>query len=169
MKKSTILLLVASAVFSLGGCKGKEKKNDNEIVVVPDKFIVKDGLSTYFIVNAKEPQSKEVVAAQELNYFMRQATTVDIPIINEKEVKKDYHYISLGYTTQFKEACPDVDLSAIDNTLSSYYITTKGENIYIVSSDDYRGYGVLYGVYDLLNKLVDYTYYQNARLLNQNI
>ena len=164
MKKSTILLLVASAVFSLGGCKGKDKKSDNEIVVVPDKFIVKDGLSTYFIVNAREPQSKEVVAAQELNYFMRQATTVDIPIINEKEVKKDYHYISLGYTTQFKEACPDVDLSSIDNTLSSYYITTKGENIYIVSSDDYRGYGVLYGVYDLLNKLVDYTYYHDSEI-----
>ena len=165
MKKSIVLMLITSALFSLGGCKGNKKNNnEDDVTVIPDKFIVKDGLSTYFIVNAKDPQSKEVVAAQELNYFMRQATNVDIPIISEKEVKKDYHYISLGYTSQFKEACPDVDLSEIDNTLSAYYITTKGDNIYIVSSDDYRGYGVLYAVYDLLNRLVDYTYYHDSEI-----
>ena len=95
---------------------------------------------------------------------MRQATDVDIPIINDKEVKKDYHYISLGYTSQFQETFPDLDLSEIDNTLSAYYITTQGDNIYIVSSDDYRGYGVLYAVYDLLHDLIDYTYYHDSEI-----
>ena len=167
MKKNTIkMLLVTSMLFSIGACNNKKNADNNsdDVVVISDKYIVKDGLSTYFIVNAKDPQSKEVVAAQELNYFMRQSTTIDIPIISDKEVKKDYHYISLGYTSQFKENFPDLDLSSIDNTLSAYYITTKGDNIYIVSSDDYRGYGVLYGVYDLLHDLIDYTYYHDSEI-----
>ena len=165
MKKSTTILLFASALLLLGGCKNNNNNtNSDDVTVISERYIVKDGLSTYFIVNAKNPQSKEVVAAQELNYFMRQSTNVDIPIISDKEVKKDYRYISLGYTSQFKEEFPDADLSSIDNTLSAYYIATKGENIYIVSSDDYRGYGVLYAVYDLLHDLIGYTYYHDSEI-----
>ena len=77
---------------------------------------------------------------------MKQATHCVIPSITEKEVKKNYNYISLGDTTQFKAAFPDFDYSKIDGTQSAYFISTKDNNIYIVSSDDFNGYGVLYGI-----------------------
>lgn len=167
MKKKLLLVMVMTLSLSLFGCKNKEKEqpsSNNEPTIVANKFIVNEGLSNYYIVTSKKPMSKETTAAQEFAYFMKQATDVDLPIINEKETRRSYNYISLGYTKQFAEAYPDYDLSSIDNTLSSYFIGTKNDNIYIVSSDDYKGYGVLYGVYDLLHDLIDYHYYHDSEI-----
>lgn len=153
--------------LSLFGCtKHKEEtpSSEDQPVVVTNKFIVNEGLSTYYIVTPKKAMTKEVTAAQELSYFMKQSTDVELPIINEKEVRRSYNYISLGNTKQFIEAFPEYDYSSIDGTLSSYFIATKNDNIYIVSSDDYNGYGVLYGVYDLLHDLIDYHYYHDTEI-----
>ncbi len=167
MMKNKILTIVISALLiTLPGCtnKGKSSSSEEKPEIIEGHYIVENGLSTYQIVTAKNPQSKEMIAAQELNYFMMQATGVDIPLATEREVRGNDKYISLGYTSQFKNAFPNIDLSSIDNTLSAYYICTKEDNIYIVSSDDYSGYGVLYAVYDLLHDLVDYTYYHDSEI-----
>ena len=166
MKKKLFIVLIATLSLSIFSCTKSNNSSSNEEgpIVVSNKFIVEDGLSTYYVVTARKPQTQETVAAQEFNYFMKEATGVDIPLINDREVRKNYKYISLGYTKQFQEEFPDYDLSAIDNTVSAYFIATKGDNIYLVSSDDYKGYGVLYGVYDLLHDLVDYTYYHDLEI-----
>ena len=171
--KNRLYLLPIITILSLSSCN----KNNNDYYDIPeeekveyidDKFVVEEGLSTYYVVINKNPQSKEVAAAQEFTYFMKEATGVDIPIINDREVKQSYNYISLGDTNQFKEAFPNFDYSEIDNRLSSYFIATKDDSIYIVSSDDYNGYGVLYGVYDLLHDLVGYEYYHNTEIYFDN-
>ena len=171
MKNKILTLVITALLVTLPGCTNKNNKSsssDDKPEILEGHYIVEHGLSTYHIVTAKNPQTKEVVAAQELNYFMGQATGVDIPLASEKEVRGNDKFISLGNTTQFKNAFPDLDLSSIDNTLSAYFIATKDDNIYIVSSDDYHGYGVLYAIYDLLHDLVDYTYYHDTEIYYEN-
>lgn len=166
MKKKLLVVLIATLSLSLFSCtkSNNSSSSEEEPTIIANKFIVEEGLSTYYIVTSRKPQAQETVAAQEFNYFMKEATGVDIPLINDREVRKNYKYISLGYTKQFQTEFADYDLSMIDNTVSAYFIATKGDNIYIVASDDYKGYGVLYGVYDLLHDLVDYTYYHDSEI-----
>ena len=167
MKKKVLLISLTSLlVFSLAGCrkKGQEEETEYKPEVVAGHYIVENNLSSYYVVTSKNPQVKEVNAAEEFSYFMNEATKCYIPTITEKEVKKSYNYISLGVTTQFKNAYPNFDFSQVDGTQSTYFIGTKDDNIYIVASDDFRGYGVLYGVYDLLHDLVGYTYYHDSEI-----
>lgn len=167
MNKKFILPIIT--ILALTSCKQKteeifEEDPVEEIEYVDGKFVVEEGLSTYYVVTSKNPQPKETVAAQEFTYFMKEATGVDIPVINDRDIKTSSNYISLGNTNQFKAAFPDFDYSKIDNRLSAYYIATKDNNIYLVTSDDYKGYGVLYGVYDLLHDLVGYEYYHDTEI-----
>ena len=166
--KKTICLLAALFVVLLPSCKTKNENYSEEIEekteYYSDKFVVENGLSTYYIVSPKNPMSQESIATQELNYFIKESTNVDIPIINEREVKRTYRYISLGRTTQFANAFPDFDYSSLDNSLSNYFIATKDYCIYIVSGKNYKGYGTLYGVYDLLEDLIDYRYYHDSEI-----
>ena len=166
MKRQLLLISLASLLtITLVGCKKKEQKEvDNKPDVVAGHYIVENNLSSYYLVTSKKPQSKEMTAAEEFSFFMQQATDCYIPTITEKEVKKSYNYISLGITTQFESAYPNFDYSKLEGTQSAYFIGTKDDNIYIVSSDDFKGYGVLYGVYDLLHDLVNYTYYHDSEI-----
>lgn len=166
MKRQLLLISLASLLtITLVGCKKKEQKEvDNKPDVVAGHYIVENNLSSYYLVTSKKPQSKEMTAAEEFSFFMQQATDCYIPTITEKEVKKSYYYISLGITTQFESAYPNFDYSKLEGTQSAYFIGTKDDNIYIVSSDDFKGYGVLYGVYDLLHDLVNYTYYHDSEI-----
>ena len=157
-------------IFSISSCTKasteptKEEDKEPETEFIENQYLVEDGLSSYYIVTSKNPLSKEVTAAQELNYFIKEATGVDLPIITEREVKKSYNYISLGNTTQFVETFVDFDNSKLVNSLSNYFISTNDKNIYIVSSQNYKGYGVLYGVYDLLMDLIDYKYFHDSEI-----
>ncbi len=150
MKKKILVAMIMTLSLSVLGCtpKHEEEPSSEGPTVIANKFIIEEGMSPYYVVTPKKALSKEITAAQEFTYFMKQSTNVDLPIINEKEVRRSYSYISLGMTKQFLEAYPDFNYSSIDNTVSSYFIGTKNDNIYIVSGDDYKGYGTLYGVYD---------------------
>lgn len=172
MKKRIISLLLTTAfavssLTALTGCNDKkEDEGNNQTIctVVEDKYIVEEGISDYYVVLPKSPMEKETFAAQEFVSLMKQATGCNIEAISEKQVKGNYKYISIGNTAQFQEACKDVDLSSIEDTYSSYFITTVEDNIYIVSGDKYEGEGSLYGTYDLLHELIGYTYYHDTEV-----
>ena len=169
MKHRLLLLASLVTVLSVTSCSNSSPIHpDDGPVVIKDKYIMENGVSTYSVVTCKNPQSKETFAASEFNYFMREATGYNFQIINEREVRSGQHYISLGVTEQFVANFPDYDYSKIDGTQSAYFISTKDENIYIVSSDDFSGDGVLYGVYSLLKDLIGYTYYHDKEIYYEN-
>ena len=122
----TFVLVVVTMLscFAFGACNDKKDDGKNS-GVVSDKYIVKEGFSDYYIVLPKKPQEKESFAAQELSYIIKEASGCTLPIINEKEVKSNYKYISLGKTLQFSDNFGDADLSALNGTQSAYYISTK--------------------------------------------
>lgn len=166
MRKRFLLLASLVSVLSLTCCRSKtsEEETNNEPTIIENKFIMENGVSTYSVVLSKSPQAKESFAASEFTYFMKLATGYNFSVLTDKEVRGGQHYISLGFTDQFKANFSDYDYSALDGTQSSYFVSTKDDNIYIVSSDDFSGDGVLYGVYDLLKYLVGYTYYHDQEI-----
>ena len=129
-----------------------------------DKFIVENGVSEYVVLTSNEPQMKESTADNEFVYFMKLATGCNFQVVTDRNIRDNQKYISLGFTTKFAEAFPNYDYSAIDRTQSAFFRATKDDNIYLVCSDDFDGDGVLYGVYELLEDIIDYRYYHDTEI-----
>lgn len=168
MKRIISVILVLVTLFSclLCGCRKDEPAAQEEPLrqKLADKFIVQNGASGYVLVLPQSPMQYESFAAQEFTYFMEQATGCKIQTVNENSVPAGSKYISLGKTKQFTEQLKDADLTAVDGTMSSYFIASKDDNIFIVGSDDHRGQAVLYGVYDMLQDMIGYTYYHDTEI-----
>ena len=166
MKKRLLMLASLVTALTLSSCAPSSSSDEQKEgpVVIKDKFIMENNVSTYSLVLSKNPQSKETFAASEFTYFMKEATNYSFPVITEKDVRKGQHYISLGFTEQFTSNFPNYDYSVLDGTQSGYFISTKDENIYIVASNDFSGDGVLYGIYDLLEDLINYRYYHDTEI-----
>lgn len=168
--KSICFIMVVVSCLTVAACKKKDDGNSgggdlSEINrVVSNKYVVRNGMSDYYIVLPENAMEKETFAATEFAYIIKEATGASIPVISEKEVKSSYKYISLGETTQFENAFSDVDLSQLYGTQSAYFISTLGNNMYIASGKEHYGAGTLYGVYDLLNEMVGYKYYHDTEI-----
>lgn len=174
MKKTLKLIFSVLSICSLVSCKKKQENNDApkpeepRYDVVDDKFIMENGVSEYVVLLSKTPQAKETMAADEFTYFMKLATGYNFQVVDDQGIRNNQKYISLGVTEKFKSNFPDYNYSEIDKTQSAYFLSTKDENIYLVSSDDFDGDGVLYGVYDLLHDLVGYKYYHDTEVFVEN-
>lgn len=163
-KDKTIILLLT--VFCLVGCGTNQNSSSSteEGYEIENKYLVRGGLSDYYLVIPSSPLEKESLAAQEFSYFIQESSGCSLPIISDKEAKSTYKIISFGATKQFAATCPEIDLSSLQNKQSSYFITTRLNNIYIYSGTSYSGYGSLYGAYDLLHDMVGYTYYAEGEV-----
>ena len=174
MKKTLKLIFSVLSICSLVSCKKKQENNDApkqeepRYNVVDDKFIMENGVSEYVVLLSKTPQAKETMAADEFTYFMKLATGYNFQVVDDQGIRNNQKYISLGVTEKFKSNFPDYNYSEIDKTQSAYFLSTKDDNIYLVSSDDFDGDGVLYGVYDLLHDLVGYKYYHDTEVFVEN-
>lgn len=177
MKKRISLFLAVVMLFGcvLSACKKAPvppvvggQTNGYYGTMVADKFIVQQGTPSYVVVLPAEAMDQETFAAEELVTFMEKATGCTLTVVSDTAVPAGSKYISLGRTSQFSAAFAGQDLTALEKTFSSYFIGSKDDNIYIVSGDDYRGYGVLYGVYDLMHDLIGYTYYHNDEIYVAN-
>lgn len=169
MKNTLVKLLSFVAISScLVGCK---KKNNSEeesgytpkekIVpaVIKNKYVVQNSRTDYSIVIPKNAKTKEKMAAETVVSYLSKATGARFVIANDNEVSSSSHFISLGNTSLFRNEFKDVSMSQLDGKISSYFASTKGDNIYIYSNPNERGEGTLYGAFDLLHWLVDYEYY----------
>ena len=161
MKKrfiNVICVILASTI--LIGCK-KSNKTSSALIpdIIADKYIVKNSRTSYSIVVPKEYKAKEMSAANTLASSLYDASGARFSIVPDNEVASGSKIISLGNTTQFKEQFTSYSFEQLDNKISSYFISTKDENIYIYSNPNERGEAIVYGVYDLLHELVGYEYY----------
>lgn len=162
-------VLTAFTCINIVGCNDDadaEKNNSSKLNyrVVENQYIVRGGFSDYSIVIPSEPDNKEEFAASEFSNFMHQATGSQLRITTDVRVRENSKVISFGRTKQFAERFPGEDLSALENTTSSYFIATDDDDIYIVSDDSVYSSGCLWGAYDLLNALIGYTYYHNSEI-----
>lgn len=166
MKRKLCLLLAAilllSCVFT--GCGDSKGENASYGKKLEDKYLIRQGTSSYVLVLPENAMKYETMAAEEFTYFVEQSTGCKVETVTENSVPSGSKYISLGATSQFLANYSESDLTEVDDTFSSYLIASKDDNIYIAGSDDYQGQGVLYGVYDLLHDLIGYTYYHDTEI-----
>ena len=115
MKKRLLMLASLVTALTLSSCAPSSSSDEQKEgpVVIKDKFIMENNVSTYSLVLSKNPQSKETFAASEFTYFMKEATNYSFPVITEKDVRKGQHYISLGVTEQFTSNFPNYDYSVL--------------------------------------------------------
>ena len=167
VRKIMSLILISSCLV---GCKkknseeGYQKKEKIVPEVITDKFIVKNSRTDYSIVIPREANEKEKMAAETVISYLSKATGARFELARDNEVAITSHFISLGNTSLFRTTFKDVSMSQLDGKISTYFGSTKGDNIYIYSNANERGEGTLYGAYDLLHFLVDYEFYASDEI-----
>ena len=171
MKKLIIKILVLSSIASLTfGCarNNQSDSSQKEAEIIENKYVVRDSHSDYSIVIPKKHKEKERVAAETISSYINRSTGAKLSIIHDNEVIKGAHYISLGNTSLFNSEFKDVSMKELDDKISSYFISTKGDNIFIYSNPNERAEGTLYGAYDLLHDLINYEYYASDEIYYTN-
>lgn len=168
MKKTLIRVVTLVAIVSfLAGCKKSNQDNTPtkpQAEIVEDKYIVKNSRSDYSLVIPKKYKQKELTAAETVANYINKSTGAKLNIIHDNEVISGSHYISIGNTSLFNTEFNGVSMSELDGKISSYFISTKKDNIYIYSNPNERGEATLYGAYDLLHELVNYEYYASDEI-----
>jgi hypothetical protein len=151
--------LCAVLCFTGVACGGShENGGEEQLAVVEGEYLYKNGISEYSILIRDDANYYESFAADELTLNLQRATGNGLAIVTESEIKDTSHVISLGHTSLWDEKV-GLTLSEKEILVSGYYIQTVGNNIYISCPDNTSSSGVLYGVYDFLEDLVDYTFY----------
>jgi len=160
MKKNIKILSLALSCVLLGSTlvscnKAKETVVEDGYAKTGYK-LVDQGLSEYVILLPEKPLGNEYLAAEELIYFMEEATDAKLSVVNEGSyvVSEDSAIISIGDTEYAEEKGVTTD-----GTLgrSGYVMKTLDNQLFIRSDGD--GLGCVYGVYDLLETSIGYRYY----------
>ena len=156
-KKITVLVL--SAVLLLCGCScnnGGESAGtgDYDLYAGIDfdrvlDYIVKDGASEYTIVFSDKAPESEKYAAGELQSYIAQATGVWLPLKDERIVRSDAKFVSVGRTALFADLGAEVTEEAFNG--DGFVLKTSGKSLYICGANQR---GTLYGVYDFLEKIL---------------
>lgn len=91
--KFICFIMVVVSCLTVAACKKKDDGNSggedlSEINrVVSNKYIVRNGMSDYYIVLPENAMEKETFAATEFAYIIKEATGASIPVISEKKLK----------------------------------------------------------------------------------
>jgi len=178
--KKLLPVIVGLTVFSLVSCdKGtvnlvsedktiavKEENNETAnyfkgthrltAPTVEGKYIIKDGLSPYAIVIKENASLVEKSAAQEFNFFLKEATGIELNVITDAGINhspSDY-YISLGETNLLKTSALSYDLTTLKN--DGIMIKSKDNNIYLCGGGES---GTIFSVYDFMKIVFNYEQY----------
>jgi hypothetical protein len=132
-----------------------------------DKSIVLDGKCDYKIVVPNGASTLILTAAEELQLFFNEATGINLKIIDDTGLtySETDKYFSLGDTSVSKSAGVSVDKSKLER--KGVRIQTKGASVFLQGVTDY---GVINGVYTLLEDLFHFDYFfEDSYSLDRNV
>lgn len=167
-------LIAVVSLFSMIGCKKKNGDvNDpyvkgNSLPNVEGKVhetyigttsynFLKNGRTDYKILIKEEEKMMLGEAVNELLSIFHEATGVQLETVLDTGNGYDANskYISLGKTSALEGAGFTVDYETLGS--QGYQIKTMGQSVFVCGQPR----GILYGVYNLLNKLVGFETYTN--------
>ena len=131
---------------------------------VTDGYIVKDGETEYVVVVSEEESDDITLAAKELYDLFLEATGIELQFVNDSNAtySENAKYISLGNTQISKVLGKDVETLGEQG----FILKTEGQSIFILGKPQ----GVLYGVYEFLNKTLNFeTYTKDVYTLNKGV
>lgn len=162
-----VCLLITCSLF-LGGCSCSSNEEIKSIsysepkaygdgihnfnVTKTSDYIVKAGVSDYSIIIPDIMDSTISNAANELKELLTESTGGVLPIVRESEADGISKFISLGNTAKSNAVITDNDLKGLNS--HGYVIKTDNKNVYV--KDGGSSYGVLWGIYQLLEFTVGY-------------
>ena len=154
---STVLLVGKSGKGSypeLGGTQVMVSDTVHEVYVgtTPHKM-VENGTTQYKLLVEDEKTYSEAISEFKELFQLSTGILIQVEKDNGVGFSENATYISLGETSAFKNSGLVADYQTLGE--QGYQIETKGKSIFIIGKKS----GILYGVYDLLNKLVDYDMY----------
>ena len=170
---TSIAFLLALVFLLFPACKTKDKGDDGQGLTPGDtvdvdgkhdisveetgKRIVEKGETQYRIVVAADAGKNTLFAADELQYFLRLASDVRVPIVRDTEVgyTDDVCLLSVGQNSVASAAGVTYDRSALD--ISGVRIVTRGNSVFMGGATEY---GTMNSVYSFLEEtigLVTYT------------
>lgn len=189
MKKSKIriILSVISIILAIGifflcaSCSCRNNEGDSSLVqssksivlggdrrykaVETNEYFMKDGKSDYRIVIPVDAKEMETMAAEELVYFIKEATGVKINITSEISETMGGKYISIGKTSLFNKSGIELDENILGEC--GFNIRTIGNTIYLAACNEW---GSLYAAYELLRQMFNYEhYYIDTYELDKNV
>lgn len=162
--KIVVLLLVCVMIPGMVACGGNKSENTSEnsaqVTIDSTKFIMKSAKTSYKLLVSENAGSYITLAVEEFNTLFKESTGVALPVVQDAGLTFDANskYISIGKTAYAEQNKISASTKEVDNT--GYKILTKDQSIFVVSPTER---GVLYGIYELLNYLIEFEYlgYEN--------
>lgn len=158
------VLLLMSTLGGVVGCNkpgqpdsssgSNSEQSDSSGVELTEKKIIDKGQAYYDILIPANAKTYEHTAASELSFFLMESTGVQLSIVKDNQKVAGKKYISIGDTNLAESYGLKGDYKTLG--LEGFYAKTVEENLFIYAANDR---GVLNGVYELLEKLLNYDYY----------
>ena len=164
LQKTVSLLLSVIALVGMAGCSLIGGKNTEEVIEYTEYKLVDNGKSDYKIVLPDEPTYDEETAALEIEELFEEATSITLSTVFESEVSYSdtAKWIVLGDTKYTENTGVDVEAIPKDG----FTVKTVGSNLFVLGD----GAGVVYGVYEFLEKTFEFEYYvKDVYALNKNV
>ena len=168
MKKNK-LIVISMAIVTFGSvcltaCESTSTPPPEEVKML----LCDEGYSSYQIVLPAEASVAESTAARELNNFLELSAKCTLPIIKDTGLTHDKNnfYISIGDTNVLKTSGISVDESYLG--YSGYTLKTVDKSVFIAASTYYQEEGNIFGVYDFLNKTINYKAYAKDEIVYDN-
>lgn len=159
MKKFLLFVLCAimcaSCLLNSVGCNKQIEYKENTVQFT-DIQLYLGGRSDYKIVIPENATDYELFAKDELVTFFEQATGYELQVVTDKNLtfSKNDCYISLGRTSLYEGSGVVADYSTLGR--DGYKCVLKGKTLIICGGE---GYGTVYGVYEFLEKTVNWHAY----------
>lgn len=168
LTKFISILSVFLMMVSVVGCANKCNKtktddkqsqavdnsaNHYQSITETNNYLVRNGMTEYYIVYPEDPDKAMSDAVSELKYFFKEATKIDLRSVTDVGMTHDdsNKVLSIGRTNLFKTSGLTIDENRLGN--DGHIVKTVGNTIYMVGG----GYsGNLYAVYTFLEKAFNY-------------
>ncbi len=168
IKKIISLLLSGITLICAASCKLICRNSNNQSSIERIEYteykLVDNGMSEYKIVLPSEPSYDEEIAALEMTELFVEATSITLETVCESEItySNTAKLIFLGDTQYIENA--NVSVASIPT--DGFTLKTIGANLFILGKER----GVVYGVYEFLEKVFAFEYYvKNVYALNKNV
>ncbi|MGI6713588.1 MAG: DUF4838 domain-containing protein [Bacilli bacterium] len=157
IKRASLLCVLSLIVIACNeptiSSNSQDESSSSEPIT--SNYLFANGQSDYTIVLPNSTDATVESAALELSAFYKIATGFTLPIVQEQDVDSpNSHGIFLDKTTAANNLNIVADKSLLKET--GYILKTIEESIYLVGATTM---GTLYGVYDLLEKTINYCCY----------
>lgn len=144
----------------------KPNNKVNKIIIEETNMEMFNNKTTdYKIIIPLEPSASDIKAVDELKYFFKQATDIDLLVETETDdsFNQDDKHISIGKTNKLKNSGIQLDSKKLGR--DGYIIKTIGNTVFLAGA---TGNGTVFSVYRFLSAMFNYRYFAKDEIRLEN-